>query len=201
MLKVGLTGGLATGKTFVGNALAERGCHILRADDVGHAVLVRGAEGYGRVVEAFGEGILNDDGEIDRKRLAAVVFQDDAKMRVLTSIVHPAVFAREEQWLQQVEDASPDAIAVVEAAILIEAGSYRRYQKVILAVCTEEQQIERAMSRDHASHEQVLERLLRQMPLEEKRKFADYVIDTSGTTDETIEQVRHLYKCLRSLNA
>ena len=200
MLRVGLTGGLGSGKSFVSGVLTELGCRVLKADELGHAVLEPGAEAFAAVVEKFGPEILKDGGVIDRQRLASIVFTDAEKLRVLNSIVHPAVIAREEQWLQQVADADPSAVAVVEAAILIETGSYRRFQKLVLAVCSEEQQIERAMARDGMPREQVLERLRRQMPLEEKKKFADYLIDTSGTPDDTIKQVWRLYERLRSLN-
>ena len=179
MLRVGLTGGLATGKSFVGAVLEELGCRVLKADELGHAVLEPGGEAYAPVIESFGCEILDDEGRIERKRLAAIVFNDTGKLQLLNSFVHPAV---------------------VEAAILIETGSYRRFHKLVLAVCSEAQQIERAMARDGTPRELVIERLRRQMPLEEKRKFADYVIDTSGTTDDTIEQVRRLHENLRSEN-
>jgi dephospho-CoA kinase len=200
MLRVGLTGGLATGKSFVGAVLEELGCRVLKADELGHAVLEPGGEAYAPVVERFGREILDDAGRIERKQLAAIVFNDTGKLQLLNSFVHPAVVEREDAWMQQVEDADPSAIAVVEAAILIETGSYRRFHKLVLALCSEAQQIERAMARDGTPRELVIERLRRQMPLEEKRKFADYVIDTSGTTDDTIEQVRRLHENLRSEN-
>lgn len=163
-------------------------------------MLEPGAEAYAPVVESFGPEVLTADGHIDRKRLAEIVFHDAGKLQLLNSLVHPAVIAREEEWMLQVENADPSAIAVVEAAILVETGSYRRFHKLVLTVCSEAQQIERAMARDGTTREGVLERLRRQMPLEEKKKFANYVIDTSGTTDDTIEQVKRLYKSLRSLN-
>lgn len=201
MLRIGLTGGLATGKSTVGEELSRLGCRVLRADDLGHAVLQKGGEAYLPVVEAFGHEILSPDGEIDRRHLAGIVFHDEAKLKLLNSIVHPAVFSREEAWMQQVEDADPSALAVVEAAILVETGSYRRFHKLVLAVCDEEQQIERAMSRDGATREDVLARIRRQMPLAEKKRFADYVIDTSRTLDDTIQQVARLYESLRSVNS
>jgi dephospho-CoA kinase len=201
MLRIGLTGGLATGKSFVGEQLSRLGCRLLKADELGHAVLERGGEAYQPVVDAFGPGILLPSGEIERKRLAGIVFRDDAKLKLLNSLVHPAVFSREEAWLQQVEDADPDALAVIEAAILVETGSYRNFHKLVVVVCGEEQQIERAMARDGITRDQALERVRRQMPLEEKRKFADYLIDTSRTTDDTVAQVVHLYESLRSVNA
>jgi dephospho-CoA kinase len=201
MLRIGLTGGLATGKSTVGQELSRLGCRVLRADDLGHAVLEKGGEAYEPVIQAFGREILRPDGEIERSRLAGIVFHDEDKLKLLNSLVHPAVFSREEAWMQQVEDADPCAIAVVEAAILVETGSHRRFHKLVLAVCGEEQQIERAMARGGVTREQALARISRQMPLAEKKKFADYLIDTSRTMDDTIQQVAHLYESLRSLNA
>lgn len=201
MLRIGLTGGLATGKSTVAQELSRLGCSVLRADDLGHAVLKKGGEAYEPVVRAFGRAILLPDGEIERSRLAGIVFDDEGKLKLLNSLVHPAVFSREEAWMQQVEDADPCAIAVVEAAILVETGSHRRFHKLVLAVCGEEQQIERAMARGGVTREQALARINRQMPLAEKKKFADYLIDTSRTMDDTIQQVAHLYESLRSLNA
>ncbi len=201
MLRIGLTGGLATGKSIVGQELGRLGCRVLRADDLGHAVLQQGGEASLPVIEAFGSEILLPNGDIDRRRLAGIVFNDEAKLKLLNSIVHPSVRLREEAWMQQVEDADPTALAVVEAAILVETGSYRRFHKLVLAVCGEQQQIERAMSRDGATREDVLARIRRQMPLAEKMKFADYVIDTSQTMADTIEQVARLYKSLRSVNS
>jgi dephospho-CoA kinase len=137
MLRVGLTGGLATGKSFVGAVLEELGCRVLKADELGHAVLEPDGEAYAPVVERFGREILDDAGRIERKQLAAIVFNDTGKLQLLNSFVHPAVVEREEAWMQQVEDADPSAIVVVEAAILIETGSYRRFHKLVLALCSE----------------------------------------------------------------
>ena len=201
MLRIGLTGGLATGKSIVGQELGRLGCRVLRADDLGHAVLQQGGEASLPVIEAFGSEILLPNGDIDRRRLAGIVFNDEAKLKLLNSIVHPSVRLREEAWMQQVEDADPTALAVVEAASLVETGSSRRFHQLVLAGCGEQQQIERAMSRDGATREDVLARIRRQMPLAEKMKFADYVIDTSQTMADTIEQVARLYKSLRSVNS
>lgn len=199
MLRVGLTGGLATGKSFVGRALAELGCRLLKADDIGHAALLPGGEAYEEVVREFGPGILDAEGVIVRRLLGTAVFGDPDKLKRLNEIVHPAVIAHEERWLQDVEREDPHSIAVVEAAILIETGSYRRFQTLVLTVCSQEQQIERAMKRDNLSRDEVLDRLRRQMSLEEKRKYANYVIDTSGEKEQTLEQVSRLYGQLRGL--
>jgi dephospho-CoA kinase len=199
MLRVGLTGGLATGKSFVGRTLAAFGCQLLQADHLGHLVLLPGGEAYEPVVVLFGKEILASDGSIDRKLLGAIVFGKPDLLATLSQLVHPHVLKREEQWLRTVEAQDPSAIAVVEAAILIETGSFRRFSKIVLTVCTEEQQVRRAMDRDQLPEAEVRHRLERQMPLEEKRKFAHYVIDTSGSKENTIDQVRVLYSSLRSL--
>jgi dephospho-CoA kinase len=199
MLRVGLTGGLATGKSFVGRALAELGCRLLKADDIGHAALEPGGAAYAGAVREFGSEILDEDGSIVRRKLGAVVFGHPEKLKRLNEIVHPAVIAQEERWMREIESQDPASIVVVEAAILIETGSYRRFQTLVLTVCGEEQQIERAIKRDGLSREEVLDRLKRQMPLEEKRKFANYVIDTSGEKEQTLEQVSRLYGELRGL--
>ena len=185
MLRVGLTGGFATGKSFVGRALVDLGCHLLQADQVGHAVLAPDGEAYVAVIAQFGRGIVDPDGTIARKRLGQIVFAHPEKLAKLNALVHPAVFARQEAWFAQLP---PHAIAIVEAAIMIETGSYRRYDRMILTVCRPELQIARAMQRDHLTEAQVRERLARQMPESEKRKYAHYVIDTSGTPNETLEQ-------------
>jgi dephospho-CoA kinase len=199
MLTAGLTGGLASGKSFVGATLADLGCHVIKADELGHAVLQPGAEAYDATVAEFGREILNDDGAINRRRLASLVFSNPERLRTLNSFVHPAVFRREEALIAEIAAREPDAIAVVEAAILVETGSYRRFDRLIVAVCTREQQIQRAMKRDGMSREEVEERLERQLPLEEKVKVADYVVDTSGTKENTVAQVRALYAALRTL--
>ncbi len=198
MLRVGLTGGLASGKSFVGRALAELGCHLIQADELGHEVLAPGGEAYAAAVAEFGPAILDAEGKIDRGKLAELVFDDPPRLARLNELVHPPVIRREEALLAEIAARDPRGIAVVEAAILIETGSHRRFDRIVLAVCRPEQQIERALSRG-VSREQALARLRRQMPLEEKRKYAHYVIDTSGSREETLRQVRQVYDSLREV--
>jgi len=198
MLRVGLTGGLGSGKSFIGRTLERLGCVLIRADDLGHAVIAPDGEAYHPVMAAFGSAILNEDGTIDRRRLGDLVFSDPQKLALLNSIVHPPVFRREEELIARAHQADPSAITVVEAAIMVEAGSHRHYDKLIVASCREEQQIERAMERDGMTREQTEARLRRQMPLADKVKLADYVIDTSGTKEETIRQTELVYQDLRS---
>jgi len=199
MLTVGLTGGLACGKSFVGEELARLGCFLIQADEIGHEVLAPGGEAYGGVVAEFGREILARDGQIDRRALAARVFGSPDRLNKLNSLVHPAVFRREEELLGQFREREPHGIAVLEAAILIETGTYKRLDKLILVTCAEEQQVERALRREGAMESDVRARLSRQMPLEEKRKYADFVVDTSGTKEDTLRQTRAVYQALRSI--
>ena len=199
MLRVGLTGGLASGKTFVGHAFASLGCALIEADKLGHLVMAKGAEAYDSIVAEFGAAVLNQDGEINRQALGRIVFADPERLAKLSGFVHPAVRSRSRKLTEAFARDHPDGICVYEAAILIETGSFRDYDKLIVASCTEEQQVERAISRDHLSREEVLNRLRRQMPLKEKVKYADYVIDTSESKEQTLSQTRAVYESLRSL--
>jgi dephospho-CoA kinase len=199
MLRVGLTGGLASGKSFVGGTLRQLGCFLIKADELGHEAMQRGGEVYDAVVESFGREILAEDDEIDRRRLAARVFADPELLATLNAIIHPAVFRREEALTAEIEATDSHAIVVVEAAILVETGSYTRFARLIVAACTREQQIQRAMKRDRVTREEAEARLARQLPLEEKIRLADYVVDTSGSKEDTVAQVHEVYRSLRSL--
>ena len=152
---------------------------------------------YEDVVREFGSAILKDDGTIDRKKLADQVFDDPERLAKLNSLVHPPVIRQEEELMREFAVREPSGIAVVEAAILVETGGLDRFNRLIVAWCTEEQQIERALRRPGATVEQVTARLKRQLPLAEKVKLADYVIDTSASKEQTVEQVRKVYESLR----
>jgi dephospho-CoA kinase len=199
MLKVGLTGGLACGKSFVGETLAGYGCLLIQADELGHAALQPDGEAYAEVVREFGREILDRDGSIDRRALAALVFGTSERLARLNSLVHPAVVRREDELMTEFQAREPRGIAVVEAAILIETGSYKRYDRIILVACREDQQVERAMRREGAREADVRARLSRQMLLEEKRKYAHFVIDTSGEKEDTVRQTRAAYETLRRI--
>jgi len=199
MLLVGLTGGLASGKSFIGHVLEECGCRLIRADDLGHEVLAAGGAAYAGVLEAFGSDILKEDGEIDRRRLGALVFGDAARLARLNGLVHPHVFALQDERIAAIGSREPRAIVVVEAAIMIETGSYTRYDTIVLAVCARETQIARAMRRDGLTRQEVEARLGRQMPLEDKTAYARFVIDTDHTKEETALRARQVYESLRAL--
>lgn len=199
MLQVGLTGGMATGKSTVGAELVRLGCHLLKADELGHKLLEPGGACYEPVVAAFGKAILDQNGNIERRRLGMVVFNETGALEKLNSIIHPAVFAFEENWFKQIEQTEERAIAIVEAAILIETGNYKNFDKLIVTWCPEEVMVERAVARSGWSREEARRRIAKQMPIEEKKKYADYLIDTSGTMESTLEQTRAVYDALRSV--
>lgn len=199
MLNVGLTGGLATGKSVVGRELERLGCRLIRLDEIGHQVLERGGEACAAVASAFGPGILTPEGAIDRRALGRRVFADPAELEKLNRLVHPAIWARAQALREEFARAHPDGIAVTEAAILIETGSYREYDRLIVTTCRPEQQIERAIARSGLTRAEAEDRLRRQLPAAEKLRYADFVIDTSGTEESTREQTRLLWDQLRSL--
>ena len=191
-----MTGGMACGKSFVAAALGKLGCHIIEADDVGHEVLNPGGEAYDAVIDEFGDEILDERGMIDRARLGGLVFGDPAKLEKLNAIVHPAVRARASRQFREIGVRDPHGVVVYVAAILIESGAYKEVDKMIVVSCGREKQIERAMHRPDASEASVLARLERQMPLEKKKEFADYIIDTSGAKEDTVRQTEIVYRDL-----
>jgi dephospho-CoA kinase len=204
LIKVGLTGGYASGKSFVAQELERLGCHVIYADKLGHDVLLPDGEAYAPVLEAFGEGILEEDGsgdhkKIDRKKLGSLVFKSSERLARLTAIVHPAVFRLEERLLAEYEFADPKGIAVVEAAILIETGRFKVFDRLVVVICDLETQIARALKRDPVTREEVMARLEKQLPAQEKLKYADYVIDTSGGKEDTVLHVEAIYRELREL--
>jgi dephospho-CoA kinase len=197
MLKVGLTGGIATGKSHILSLLRELGCEVCDADEFAHAAIAPGAPAYHEVVREFGPEVLAGDGTIDRARLGRDVFADPERRARLNAIVHPRVYEAQKRWFDEVEERNPDAIAVVDAALLIETGSWRRFDFLVVVYCMLEQQIERLMSRNHLSREDALARIDAQMPTSEKLKYADYTIDTSAGYEHTRIQVEKLYERLQ----
>ena len=197
MLKVGLTGGYATGKTFVACELERLGCHLIFADRLGHAALQPDGAAYAPAVELFGREILLADFTIDRKKLASIVFSSPDLLAKLNAIVHPAVFQQEQQMLAEFEARDPGGIAILEAAILIETGRYAHCDKLIVTTCDQETQIARGMKRDNITREAVLARLSKQLSLEEKKRYADFVIETSGSKENTVRQVQQVFGALQ----
>ena len=196
MLKVGLTGSIAVGKSYVCEVLRELGAFVLDADRTAREVVKPGTIGLRRIVEHFGAEILRTDGELDRARLGAVVFADERKRQLLNSIVHPLVIEAQNDWLTERERENPQKIAVIDAALMIESGSYQRFDKLIVVWCEPAIQLRRLVSRDNLSETEALRRIDAQMPQEEKKRFADFLIDTSdgfaSARAQTIEIFEHL---------
>jgi len=201
LLKVGLTGGIAAGKSVVGEMFAALGAHVIQADEISHQLMQSGQAVYREVVAHFGAEILEPDGSVNRARLAELAFgSKPSRVQELNQIVHPAVIRREEEWMDEVRRHDPHAVAVVEAALILEAGMARGLDRLVVVTCRPEQRIERWARRlkvdDETARREVIRRMAAQLPDEEKIKAADYVVDNSGSLDETRRQVEEIYSKL-----
>lgn len=199
MLRVGLTGSIAVGKSFVSGVLAGLGCHVADADALARAAVEPGTEGLRRVVEEFGAGVLRADGTLDRAALGAIVFGDEARRARLNSLLHPLIMAEQDELMRRWEREDPRGVGVVDAALLIESGGYRRFDKVVVVHCRPEVQLERLMRRNNLPRAEAEARIAAQLPQEEKLRHADFAIDTSGTFDATRARVEEVYRELRGL--
>lgn len=193
MLRVGLTGSIAVGKSFVTSVFAELGCRVLDADQTAREVVAPGAPGLKAVVESFGEDVLAPDGTLDRARLGSIVFADEEKRQRLNHILHPFIIARQDEILREWENEDPNGIGIVDAALMIESGGYKRFDKLIVVHCRPEVQLERLMLRNNLSLAEAQRRIASQMPQEEKQKYADYLIDTSDGFEPTRKRVAEIY--------
>jgi dephospho-CoA kinase len=205
VLKLGLTGGIATGKSAVGEMLVKLGAFLIQADAISHQLMQPGELVYQEVVRTFGTAILNPDGAVNRARLAEAAFGDankPARIQELNKIVHPAVLKQQDEWMATVGLGDSKAIAIVEAALILEAGAARQFDRLLVVTCRPEQRIERWARRIGVDLEtarlEVTRRMAAQLPDEEKIKAADYVIDNSGSLDETRAKVDELYPRLRA---
>ena len=189
----GLTGGAASGKSTVARMFQDLGARIIDADRLGHEMLRSSSPAYAEILRQFGKEILDDSGEIDRSRLGRIVFCDPGRLQQLNAIVHPRIIARVEDLAAQYHAAEPGAVILVDAALIFEAGIGGRFDKVVVAWCRPEQQIERLMAKSGLTREEAERRIAAQMPAEEKRRRADYLIDCSGSLESTREQVRRVY--------
>jgi len=214
MLKVGLTGGIASGKSVVGEMFVALGAHLVQADHIAHELMLPGQPVYNEVVRHFGREILNPDGSLNRAKLAEVAFSSPAasaggtpasppsRIEDLNRIVHPAVIRSQEGWMEEMGRRDPHAVAIVEAALILEAGMAKRFDRLIVVTCSEEQRIMRFAARQkldpEAARREVSRRMAAQLPAAEKVKAADYVIDNSGSLDHTRKQVVEVWEKLRA---
>ncbi len=200
MLTVGLTGGIACGKTLVREEFERLGAATLDADLLARQAVEPGQPACGRIVEAFGDEVLTARGEIDRKRLGKIVFRDEKARRTLNSIVHPEVFRLQDEWLQSLQSRPPSerpALAVIDAALMIEVGRYTRFDVLVVVHCSLPEQLQRLMKRDGISRRQARQRIDSQMPVSEKVSYADHLIDNNGPHEDTRRQVRQVFDQLQ----
>jgi dephospho-CoA kinase len=210
MLKVGLTGGIAAGKSVVGEMFVALGAHLVQADRIAHALMQPGELVYSEVVRHFGREILNPDGSVSRAKLAEFAFGPAtasegaraSRIEELNRIVHPAVIRSQDEWMEEMGRQDPHAIAIVEAALLLEAGAGERFDRLVVVTCGEEQRVTRFAARQkmdlEAARKEVMRRMAAQLPDEEKIKAADYVIDNSGPLEQTRERVRLVWQELQA---
>jgi dephospho-CoA kinase len=199
MLKVGLTGSIAVGKSYVCEVLGELGAFVLDADQTAREVVAVGSKGLALISEKFGADFLLESGELDRVKMGAVVFADEAKRQLLNSIVHPLVFEAQNEWLAARESEDSRGLAVIDAALMIESGGYKRFTKLIVVWCEPSIQLQRLMLRNNLSEAEALKRIAAQMPQEEKKRYADFLIDTSSGFENTRKQTIEVFEQLKLL--
>ena len=196
MLIVALTGGIATGKSVIAAILKKRGCYIHEADRIARELMKPGRPAWQGVACHFGSRILNPDGTINRPRLGQIVFSNKAEREFLNRLMHPLVLARKKQAVRRLEKAGRHKIFVSEAALTIESGFLSFFDKIIVADCPEEIQVQRLMGRDGLSLQDARKRIRSQMPAVEKLKYADYGVDTSGSLEQTARRTEWVYRKL-----
>lgn len=199
MLKVGLTGSIAVGKSYVTKIFGELGAFVVDADQTAREVVAPETRGWQLIVEQFGSNILQPNNEIDRIKLGAVVFADEAKRQLLNSIVHPLVFEAQDEWLRERAAENLHGVAIVDAALMIESGGYRRFDKLIVVWCDSAIQLQRLMTRNNLTEAEAFKRINAQMPQQEKKRYADYTIDTTEGFEDTRRQTAEIYERLKLL--
>ena len=199
MLRVGLTGSIAVGKSYVASAFGELGCHVLDADQTAREAVSPGSAGLETVVKEFGLEVLNPDGTLNRQRLGTIIFADEEKRQKLNHILHPFIIALQDEIMREWERDDPNGIGIIDAALMIESGGYRRFDKLIVVHCRPEVQLERLMLRNGLSRDEAQARIDAQMPQAEKQRYADFLIDTSDGFEPTRNRTIEVYNSLRKL--
>jgi dephospho-CoA kinase len=199
MIVVGLTGGMCCGKTTVGTMLSELGCLVIDADLISRKLVDPGEPAYKKIVKFFGPTILNKEKTLDRKKLAGIIFSDAGKRKALNSILHPLIIREEERAIGEAVRKDRHRIVIVSAALMIEAGHFKRFKKILVVYCTKEKQIERIMKRENCSRREALQRIEAQLSSREKKSYGDYLVNTSGPYSQTRKQVLQVYLKLKKL--
>jgi dephospho-CoA kinase len=193
----GLTGGIASGKSTVSGFFADAGARIIDADEIARAVVRRGSPAYNEIIDFFGDSILLPDGEIDRKRLGDIIFNDPGKKARLDAIVHPRVYKRSQALIAQIAARTPEAVVILDIPLLLEAGMETGLQEVIVVYVPESLQLKRLMNRDGLDRQAAMARIHSQIPIEEKRGRASIVIDNSGSLADSRRQTLVVFSRLK----
>ncbi len=197
MIIVGLTGGIASGKSLVAKVFKDLGAHLIDADKIVHDLLEPGQRAWEEVVKYFGATIVLPNRTIDRRKLGEIVFSDPGKREWLNRCLHPRVFEVYTTLVRHLGERQPDAIVVFDAALLIETGFHKKMDKVVVVYAEEEQQLKRLMERERFTRDQAMSRIRSQMPLGEKRRHADYIIDNTGAREDTERQANRVFSELK----
>ena len=195
-IRVALTGGIATGKSFCLARFADRGVPVINADTLAHEAIASGTPGHASVVARFGAEVVAADGTIDRRALARIMFDDVKARRDLEALIHPVVYRAIDRWFAGLGDAGA-ALGLAEIPLLYETGREIDFDRVIVAACPQAMQIERLMARSALSAAEAAQRIAAQLPIDEKAARADFVIDTSGSIEETENQISAVFEELR----
>jgi dephospho-CoA kinase len=198
-LLVGLTGGIASGKSLACRFFRELGAHIVDADQLSREVVRPFSPAWKEIVDTFGTDILGEDNEIDRTALGEIIFSDEKKRRLLEAIVHPRIADETASRVAELEKRHPDGIIIVDAALMIEVEQHEKFERLIVVFVDEETQARRLMERDLLGKAAAHRRIEAQMPLTQKIEFADYVIDNNGSPEQTKEEVQRVYGELKKL--
>jgi dephospho-CoA kinase len=199
VLLVGLTGGIASGKSLVRGYFEELGARTIDADQVSRDLVSPGSEAWSRILAAFGPDYLNPDGTLHRRRMAETIFTDSAKRHRLEQILHPLIGNEIAARIQRFGEEDPGAVVVVDAALLVEIGSHEDFDRLVVVYADERTRVNRLMARDHLTRHEAFQRILAQMPLEEKLELADFVIDNTGSPQDTRREAMRVYNHLLSL--
>jgi dephospho-CoA kinase len=199
MLIVGLTGGVASGKTAVSQVLKEEGAYIIDADQIARELVQPHTPAWNELIRAFGQEILQEDGSIHRKKLADKVFAEPEQRKLLNQILHPRIKEEMDRRAKAIGEKDPEAIVVIDAPLLVELGEHREMDKLIVVTTTQTQQVERLKDRDGTGPDEALRIVSSQMPMEEKVKFADYVIRNEWSLEETKKRAKEIFKDLKNM--
>ncbi len=194
---VGLTGGVAVGKSLVAGELARLGAVVIDADAVSREVTVKGSPAHIDILREFGPGVMAADGSIDRKALGRIVFSDPEKLKLLNSLTHPRILASIRAEIEALKKKAEHPIVIINAPLLIEVGHYKEMDRLVVVSAPQEMQIERLGARDGLDRDTALRIIDSQMPTQEKAALADYVIENGGTEAELIQKTRELYAALK----